>query len=92
LSSSLLWSSKGNTLVQLGKYDESIAAYDRAIKLDLETQWRCKGDAEAKFGKDNDSISYHEKAIETNSRYAEAWHGKDMHWTRKDGRSGFGFL
>ena len=41
------WINKGSALIQLGKYDEAVLAYDRAIEIDPQyaEAWNNKGDA-----------------------------------------------
>jgi tetratricopeptide (TPR) repeat protein len=43
------WNNKGNSLFQLGKYEESIACYDEA------TAWNNKGNVLKKLGRDEEA-------------------------------------
>jgi tetratricopeptide (TPR) repeat protein len=43
----MAWNNKGDALLNQGKYDEAIQAYDKAIQLDpkFAAVWNNKGDA-----------------------------------------------
>ena len=62
------WYNKGVALNDLGKYDEAIKAYDRAIELNPEDSdaWCNKGVALYYLGKYDEAIKTSDKTIELN--------------------------
>jgi superkiller protein 3 len=72
------WYKKGKALCDLGRYNESIEAYNKAIELDQSygDAWRDEGLAFAVLQRYQESIACFEKAIELNQKDAKAWNGK----------------
>ena len=72
------WNDKGNVLVDQGKYDEAIKAYDKAIEINpqLAEVWNNKGLALYHQGKYSEAIQAYDRAIEINPQLAEAWYNK----------------
>lgn len=62
------WFNEGITLVEQGKYDDAIIAFDRAIEIDpqLAEAWSNKGNALVEQGMYDDAIIAFDKAIEIN--------------------------
>jgi tetratricopeptide (TPR) repeat protein len=67
-----LWYNKGYALVSLGKYEDAVKCYDKAIEIDpgraFEYKREGKGWSLIKLGKQDEAIKYHEKALETNPK------------------------
>src|SRR3990170_700112 len=72
------WVNKGFSFNSLGKYQEAIACYDRAIEIDprLVGAWNGKGVAFAKLGRYQEEIACYDKAIGIDPREAGAWNNK----------------
>lgn len=79
------WFEKGEELMVNGSTEEALAAYERAIELDLEMAeaWIGKGYAKSRLAfidKDpagyNESLLSFERAIELNRSQSQAWNGK----------------
>jgi len=62
----------------LGKHDEAINAYDKAIELDPKdaSAWYNKGHALNRLEKHDGAIKAYDKAIELDPKYASAWYNK----------------
>ncbi|ROH93903.1 ATP-binding protein [Microcystis aeruginosa FACHB-524] len=75
-SSSLL--NIGNELGDLGRYEEAIAAYDEAIKIDPNDPdlWHNKGNQLANLGRYEEALSAYEEAIRLKPDYEAAWLNK----------------
>ena len=70
----MAWSNKGADLALLGKYDEVVRAFDRAIVINLHyaTAWSNKSAALASLGKYDDAIKAANKAIKFDPELAVA--------------------
>jgi tetratricopeptide (TPR) repeat protein len=73
-----VWSAKGKALYNLGKHDEAIQAYDKAIKINPQyvDAWINKGKALCNLGKHDEAIQAYDKAIKINPQYVDAWINK----------------
>jgi len=80
-SSAIVWHNKGVDLAKLGKYEEAIACYDKALEIDPkdESAWYNKGVDLAKLGKYEEAIACYDKALEINPKKESAWCNKG--WT-----------
>ncbi len=81
------WINKGKEFYQLGRYENAIQYFDKAIQcLDKDAKicpeyvaaWFNKGVAFCKLGKHDESIQCFDKAIEVRPEYADAWHNKGL--------------
>jgi superkiller protein 3 len=72
------WNTQGISLLKLGKYNESLQAFNKSleIKTDYGPAWANKGAALLVLGKYNESLQAYNKAITINSNDAVAWNGK----------------
>jgi len=75
------WYDKGNSLAKLGKDQEAIACYDKALSLDSANwgAWTNKGNSLAKLGKDEETIVCYSQAIRLNPEDLRAWSNKALH-------------
>ena len=73
-------SNKGLALADLGKYNEAIICYDKALEINprYAEAWNNKGGALAKLGKHNEAIICLDKALEINPRDNKAWNNKGV--------------
>ena len=69
---------KGFSLDWLGKSQDAIACFDRAIKINprFADAWYNKGAVLGRFGKHREAIACYDKALEINPRDAVAWCNK----------------
>ncbi len=76
--SAIFWNNKGSTLDNLGKYDDAIYCYNKALELDpLYTDaWYNKGLALKNMEKYDDAIYCYNKALELDPLYTDAWSSK----------------
>lgn len=74
------WSNKGMSLRVLGKHQEALACYDRALDIDPRNAvvWINKVIVLMIFGKVPEAIACCDKALEINSRYGGAWLAKGV--------------
>jgi tetratricopeptide (TPR) repeat protein len=73
-----VWYNKGSALINLGKYEEAIECFNRAIRIDANhaDAWSNKGIALRNLGKYNEAIDSYNKAIEIDHNNANAWYHK----------------
>ncbi|MEM2924936.1 MAG: tetratricopeptide repeat protein [Methanocellales archaeon] len=69
------WNHKGISLYNIGKYDEALACFDRALELEQEDPliWNNKGLALYKAGKLKEAMDCFDRALLLNPRYPSAW-------------------
>ncbi len=74
------WNNKGLALYYLGRYDEAIQAYDRAIEItpQFADAWRSKGVALVAQGKYDEAIQAYDKVIEIDPEDAYVWDLKGL--------------
>ncbi|MCW3129920.1 MAG: tetratricopeptide repeat protein [Methanophagales archaeon] len=71
------WFSKAESLVKIGRLEESLEYYDKVLKMDSRDvdAWNNKGDTLAQLGKHNEAINCFDKALEilpkNSSEYAD---------------------
>lgn len=69
------WRCRGNALSSLGKYNESLQAFDRAIELNSEKApyaWTGKGDALLASGRYDEAIIAYDQALKLYPEFADA--------------------
>ncbi len=80
-----IWMGKGDVLVRMGNYNESLKIYEKALRMaDKTTQdnphdaksWLVKGELFIRVFKNDEAVSAYSKAIELNPKYVEAWYLK----------------
>jgi tetratricopeptide (TPR) repeat protein len=71
---------KGNSLIQLGRFDEAIAAFDRALELQPESSrvWARRGLALRRQARYAEALVCYDKSLELSPQYAIAWSGKGI--------------
>lgn len=74
------WYNKGVGLENIGRYSDSIAAFEEALKLDPFNSdvWNKKGVCLSKLGRYNDSLECYSKVIELDPSMECAWHNKGV--------------
>ena len=72
------WNNKGNTLNDLGRYEEALTCLDKAIELDPEGDAALHniGNSLYGLGRYEEALTYFDKKIELDPKYAHAWHNK----------------
>jgi tetratricopeptide (TPR) repeat protein len=70
----------GNALEQLGRLDDAIVSFDRAIefKPNYYEAWCSRGNVLDKLGRLDAAIASHDKAIEFKPNYHEAWNNRGI--------------
>ncbi len=70
------WFDRGNELYGLGRYEEAISSYERAIKFksDYHQAWFNRGSALANLGRSEEAIASFERAIQFKPDYHLAWY------------------
>jgi len=76
----MVWFNKGFALHNLGRYDEALQAYNRAIEIDpqLAAAWNNKGIILEGQGKYDEAIKAYDEVIRLDPNLAEAWHNKGV--------------
>ncbi len=79
-SSKLFLHSIGNPFYNLGRKEDAISSYDKAIefKPDLHEAWFNRGNALSDLGRNEDAISSYDKAIELKPDLHEAWFNRGL--------------
>ncbi len=74
------WNNKGASLRALGRYEEAISCYERALELDprYANAWNNKGFSLYALGRYEEAISCYERSLELDPRNAEAWFNKAL--------------
>ncbi len=71
-------SNKGKALDSLGRYEEALACYDRALAVNpqLAEAWSNKGGALHRLGRYEEALACCDRALALNPQYASAWSNK----------------
>jgi tetratricopeptide (TPR) repeat protein len=76
----MAWYSKGCSLNSLGRYDEAVRCYEKALEIDprFAMAWNNKGASLGNLGRYryDEAIRCYEKALEIDPRIAAAWYNK----------------
>jgi tetratricopeptide (TPR) repeat protein/tRNA A-37 threonylcarbamoyl transferase component Bud32 len=74
------WNAKGLSFDRLGRFNEALQCYDKALEIDktLPVLWNNKGLALNHIGKYQDAIPFFEKALKINSEFGFAWNNKGI--------------
>ncbi|MGD0951904.1 MAG: tetratricopeptide repeat protein [Methanotrichaceae archaeon] len=77
-SDPVYWYNKGEVLLNSGRYNESIDAYNKAIELNqsFEAAWRQKCNAFFKLSQYNKTVECNKRAMELERSDAKAWYNK----------------
>ena len=69
---------KGLDLVNLGKHNEAIQCFDKALEIDVNfsNSWLNKGFSLYHVGKHSDAIQCYDKALEIDANDVDAWYNK----------------
>ena len=72
------YSNKGMSLDNLGRHDEALTCFERALEINprLAMAWSNKGNALVRLGRPAEALTCYERALEINPRYARAWYNK----------------
>ncbi|TWA97394.1 putative O-linked N-acetylglucosamine transferase (SPINDLY family) [Bradyrhizobium stylosanthis] len=72
------YSSKGNCLEKLARFEDALVAYDKALSIrsDLEPAWLGRGNALRNLKRYDDALATYVKALSINSGFAQAWVGR----------------
>jgi len=80
-----IWMGKGDVLVRMGDYNESLKIYENALEMAEKTTkdnphdargWLVKGELFIRIFKNDEAINAYSRATELNPKYAEAWYLK----------------
>jgi tetratricopeptide (TPR) repeat protein len=74
------WANKGASLNALGRHEDAIRCYDKALAIDPRhaTIWHNKGVALYYLRRYDDAIACYDKALSIDPQYARAWNNKAM--------------
>ncbi|MEM2933453.1 MAG: tetratricopeptide repeat protein [Methanocellales archaeon] len=74
------WNHKGLSLYSIGRYEEALACFDRAIELERDDAliWNNKGLALYKAGKLEEALDCFDRALLLNPRYPSAWNNRGL--------------
>lgn len=74
------WSNKGMSLQSLGRDQEALNCYDKAIEINprYAVGWYNKGNSLDSLGRYDEAISCYDRSLEANPRYAATWYNKGL--------------
>ena len=74
------WNNKGGSLATLGRHEEAIACYDRALAIEPHNQalWNNKGVALDDLGRHQDAIACYDQALAIERRGTMTWNNKGV--------------
>ena len=72
------WTNKGTSLDTLGRHEEAIRCFDKALELDprFVGAWSNKGNSLTDLGRNEEAILCCDKALELDPRNVDAWNNK----------------
>jgi tetratricopeptide (TPR) repeat protein len=72
------WTLKGMSLDELGRHQDAIVCYDKAIELDRHdaSAWNSKGNALSALGRLEEAMTCYDEALRIDPKCAEAWNNK----------------
>jgi len=72
------WRNKGASLANLGRLEEAIRCYDRALEIDpqLVMAWNNRGVSLRRLGRPEEAIRCYDRALEIDPQHASAWINK----------------
>jgi serine/threonine protein kinase len=78
------WSNKGVGLLDLGRHEEALACFERAMELNsnLDTVWVCKGSALSHLNRLEEAVACCEHATVLNPNMAVAWYNRGLFLSR----------
>ena len=76
----LKYYNEGNSLIEVGAYEQAIAAFDKAVtsRSDFAQAWTNKGYAQGKLGKNLEKFSSCAQATNVAPEFAEAWNCRGL--------------
>ena len=74
------WFSKGVALGNLGRHEEAVEVFDKAVKLkpDYNDAWFNKGAALENLGRHQEAVDAFDRSIEIKDDYADTWFSKGV--------------
>ena len=74
------WNNRGVVLHNLGRYEEALASYDKALELkaDYHNAWDNRGTALGNLGRYEEALASYNKALELNPDYHIAWNNRGV--------------
>ena len=74
------WNNKGLALDKLGRYQEAVDSYEKALKIDpgYVKAWNNKGLALDKLGRYQEAVDSYERALSIDPNDATVWHNKGL--------------
>jgi len=74
------WNNKGSSLGMLGRHEEAIACYDKALELnaDFAQAMLNKGVALFSLGRAKESVEWYDRALKANPKLESAWTNKGV--------------
>ena len=78
--SAIDWFTKGTSLRDLGRLEEAITCYDKALEINPEfvEVWNNKGISLHMLGRLEEAVTCYDKALEINPEFAEVWNNKGL--------------
>jgi tetratricopeptide (TPR) repeat protein len=72
------WNNRGIALYDLGRYEEAVASYDKAIEIkpDDEEAWNNRGIALRNLGRYEEAVASYDKALEIKPDFETAWNNR----------------
>ena len=72
------WSNKGFSLDSLGRHEEALRCFDKALELDPRDAavWNNKGTSLGSLGRHEEAIRCYDKALELDPQHTSAWYNK----------------